>query len=556
MTAAPDIFLSYNREDQARAKLFAEAFEGQGFKVWWDVGLRTGEAYDEVTETALRTAKAVVVLWSKKSVQSRWVRAEATLADRNKTLVPCMIEPCERPIMFELTQTAELSHWQGEAGDKAWVNFLADVQRFVAKSGAPAAATDGPSLQSLVQLQPAQPATRSALPADRVGLAVLPFLDLSSAKDQAAFLDGLGEELGTVLSHNERVALAVTGGAPREATRDLKAIAQALGVRYVLDGSVRGSGGKLRVTVRLVAADSGAQLWQDRFDGDQADEFDLQERVAKGVAAQLDPSLAGAEVARVRSLAPEARTALDWRLLAEALAFDWRRESIEQARSFALEALRIEPAHPMTHALLGWIYSVIYQSNWGDNPEDMLRAGLEHCARALNAAAQNTVVLGYYSAAHVSFGQDMSVVETMLAKAQARAPDNTDLPQVLGWAILSHGGRPQRALEFFHEYMKRVPKSHATSFVVLGEAACLLLLKRFTEAIAPAREAVAIRPDYRTAEVVLASALAHAGQLDEARALVAGFTAKGRVENSLVLFRNPEERALVRKGLELAGLDD
>ena len=61
------------------------------------------------------------MLWSKKSVESRWVRAEATLADRNKTLVPCMIEPCERPIMFELTQTAELAHWQGDARDKAWV---------------------------------------------------------------------------------------------------------------------------------------------------------------------------------------------------------------------------------------------------------------------------------------------------------------------------------------------------------------------------------------------------------------------------------------------------
>jgi hypothetical protein len=93
-----------------------------------------------VTETALRTAKAVVVLWWNKSVQSRWVRAEATLADRNKTLVLCMIEPCERPIMFELTQTAELSHWLGDAGDKAWVNFLADVQRFAAK-GAPSTIT-------------------------------------------------------------------------------------------------------------------------------------------------------------------------------------------------------------------------------------------------------------------------------------------------------------------------------------------------------------------------------------------------------------------------------
>ena len=96
----PDVFLSYNREDQAAARRFAEAFAGQGLDVWWDTALKSGEAYDEVTEAALREAKAVVVLWSKKSVVSRWVRAEAMLADRSKTLVPCMIEPCERPIMF------------------------------------------------------------------------------------------------------------------------------------------------------------------------------------------------------------------------------------------------------------------------------------------------------------------------------------------------------------------------------------------------------------------------------------------------------------------------
>ena len=98
----------------------ADAFAAEGLNVWWDTALRSGEAYDEVTEAALRGAKAVVVLWSPRSVVSRWVRAEATIADRCKTLVPVTIEPCERPIMFELTQTAELSHWQGEPGDKAW----------------------------------------------------------------------------------------------------------------------------------------------------------------------------------------------------------------------------------------------------------------------------------------------------------------------------------------------------------------------------------------------------------------------------------------------------
>ena len=130
---APDIFLSYNREDAAVAKRYADSFAAEGFNVWWDATLRSGEAYDEVTEAALRGAKAVVVLWSPRSVVSRWVRAEATIADRCKTLVPVTIEACERPIMFELTQTAELSHWAGDAGDAAWLSFLNDVRGFVGK---------------------------------------------------------------------------------------------------------------------------------------------------------------------------------------------------------------------------------------------------------------------------------------------------------------------------------------------------------------------------------------------------------------------------------------
>ena len=178
MSATPDIFLSYNREDQARAKLFAEAFEREGFNVWWDVGLRTGEAYDEVTENALRTAKSVVVLWSTRSVQSRWVRAEATIADRNKTLVPCMIEPCERPIMFELTQTADLSHWRGDAQDAAWQTFLSDVRKFVG---------DGQSAPAHMAIEPS--------PLLKPSIAVLPFLNMSNDPEQSYFADGVTEEI-------------------------------------------------------------------------------------------------------------------------------------------------------------------------------------------------------------------------------------------------------------------------------------------------------------------------------------------------------------------------
>ena len=143
----PDIFLSYNREDAERAKQFAEGFAAQGLDVWWDVALRSGEAYDEVTEAALRNARAVVVLWSQKSVVSRWVRAEATLAERKKTLMPAMIEPCERPIMFELVQTADLSHWNGDTSDRGWQAFASHVRDFVGKEAPPKATPSAPEEQ-------------------------------------------------------------------------------------------------------------------------------------------------------------------------------------------------------------------------------------------------------------------------------------------------------------------------------------------------------------------------------------------------------------------------
>ncbi|MEZ5915844.1 MAG: toll/interleukin-1 receptor domain-containing protein [Parvularculaceae bacterium] len=100
----PDVFISYNREDRDTARLVAGALEAEGLSVWWDAALRAGETYDEVTEQNLRGAGAVVVLWSKRSVNSKWVRAEATVGERSSSLVPVLIEECERPIRFELVQ--------------------------------------------------------------------------------------------------------------------------------------------------------------------------------------------------------------------------------------------------------------------------------------------------------------------------------------------------------------------------------------------------------------------------------------------------------------------
>lgn len=129
----PDVFISYNREDRETARLISSALEAEGFSVWWDAALRAGETYDEVTEQNLRQAGAVVVLWSKRSSNSKWVRAEATVGERSSTLVPALIEDCERPIRFELVQTADLRHWRGDRADPNWRAFIQDIRTAISK---------------------------------------------------------------------------------------------------------------------------------------------------------------------------------------------------------------------------------------------------------------------------------------------------------------------------------------------------------------------------------------------------------------------------------------
>ena len=126
-----DIFLSYARHDRGTARIIADCLADEGFSVWWDASLHSGETFDEVIERNLRDAKAVVVLWSPASVASRWVRAEATLADRRDKLAPAIIQPCDRPIIFELTHTADLCDWSGDAADTRWRTFVSDLQRLV-----------------------------------------------------------------------------------------------------------------------------------------------------------------------------------------------------------------------------------------------------------------------------------------------------------------------------------------------------------------------------------------------------------------------------------------
>jgi hypothetical protein len=144
----PDVFVSYNREDLPIAQRIVDGLVHEGLNVWLDMELKAGENYDEITEERLRDAKAVVVLWSSRSVKSRWVRAEATIGARKSTLVPAMIEECDRPVMFELIQTTDLSKWQGDLADPAWRNLVEVIRNRIAAAPPGPLFGDGQSKQA------------------------------------------------------------------------------------------------------------------------------------------------------------------------------------------------------------------------------------------------------------------------------------------------------------------------------------------------------------------------------------------------------------------------
>ncbi|MEP7312080.1 MAG: TIR domain-containing protein [Pseudomonadota bacterium] len=323
-----DIFLSYSRDDQATARQVAEGLERAGFSVWWDVTLSAGEAYDKVTEKALEDARAVVVLWSRTSVDSRWVRAEATQAIRSGTLVPVMIEPCKRPIMFELTHTADLSHWKGDPADRAWQSFVIDLRRFVEKSGPVGTPQTTPTVVrrhnrtlaiaiAVVLLAaagvavwmssrpPALPAVASALSTAtaqaNVTLAVLPFVNMSSDPEQEYFSDGLSEELLNQLAQIKdlRVAGRTSSFSFKGKNDDLRVIGEKLGVGHILEGSVRKAGKQLRITAQLINAVDGTHLWSQIYERELNDVFAIQEEIAVAVTQALSIKLGVGESTRL-----------------------------------------------------------------------------------------------------------------------------------------------------------------------------------------------------------------------------------------------------------------
>jgi TolB-like protein len=505
----PDIFLSYSRDDQATARRFAEGFEREGFNVWWDVTLHSGEAYDQVTEKALREAKAVVVLWSRKSVESRWVRAEATLADRNRTLVPAMIEPCDRPIMFELTQTADLSRWTGDAAERIWQAFLTDVRRFVG-------AGDAQSVLPAPKLTVAA-GSRASSSDERPSLAILPFTNRSGDRADDIFADGTVEDLIAALSLSGGIKVIAQSATIvyRKNVSDLRTIGRELGVRYLLEGNVRRVGASLRVTAQLVEAETGAILWLQKFDRPLTDLAALQEQLVTEVAGHLGVQVQRHEMEKALKK-PGDLTA--WETVMRAMSVygrlspDGLRAGVADGR----QAVALAPDYALAHAVLTHQMGALYMHD-GGRDEAMAREGRAHAKRALALDGNDPTVLtmaatglGFFGSWHeslayarraVALNPNIALCHVNLAliclrfnwpdetirhvdAAEILAPRGYITYMTLGYKGLAHflAGRYEQALQLIDEALLL----HPYLFSLKDKALCLEKLGRHEDA----REAI------------------------------------------------------------------
>jgi TolB-like protein len=484
MTAAPDIFLSYNREDQATAQRFAEAFERDGFSVWWDVTLRSGETYDEVTEAALRGAKAVVVLWSPRSVQSHWVRAEATIAHRAKTLIPAVIAPCDKPVMFELTQTADLMHWQGEAEDKVWRSFLADVRRMVGRQDAPPPAHDPTSTNAQV---------------DEVGgppfVAMLPLTYRPGDDELAALTEELTEDITREMAQGSlfRMISASTMARWRGKDADHMTLRRDLHANYAIEGRCQRAGEDIRLSFQLVDTATGGMLKSARFVRPLGDVSARPEELLAAVAIELAEDIEQVEMNRAIALSGPLS---GWDHLLRGMAHT-RRAGVESNAMAIEEARRAVAAAPdigLAHALLAHTLAIPAGATGEELDEERTREIQAHTRRAMQLDGDNPEVFAQLMTGYSA----MRETDPGLQMARRAFELNPKSPNTLFWLAVAYVGNGQTkeaiATIVTYESLTRLHRHRPVAIWLRGM--CEFIEGRHAEAAATLDRSLAIHPDF------------------------------------------------------------
>jgi TolB-like protein len=390
-----------------------------------------------------------------------------------------------------------------------------------------------------------------ALP-DKPSIAVLPFQNMSGDPEQEYFVDGMVEEIITALSRIRWLFVIARNSSFTYKGRpvDVKEVGRELGVRYVLEGSVRKAGTRVRITGQLIDAETGNHLWADRFDGSLEDVFDLQDQVATSVAGVIEPALQAAETARSAGRPTDDLTAYDLYLRAYAMAWSLAGQ-IPQALRLMEQAILRDPRYGPALAWAAFCcFRLLTDGRSEDRETDRLK-GADFARRALAVAGDDPGILANAAIALAYFGEDIGAMIALVDRALVLNPN-----YARGWNISGvlrlWAGQPDIAIEHVETALRLSPRARiGSSTLQMGTAH--FMSRRFNEAMPHLLLALQEDPSFPHPYRFLAACYAHLGRHDDACLVVARLRAITSVVVPVVSYlRNPEHRELFLSGLRLA----
>ncbi len=358
--------------------------------------------------------------------------------------------------------------------------------------------------------------TAPGLP-DKPSIAVLPFTNLSADPEQEYFADGLVEEIITALSRVRSFFVIARNSSftYKDRVVDVRQVSRDLGVRYVLQGSIRKAGSRLRIAGQLADATTGHHVWADRFDGDMDDIFDLQDRVTESVVGALEPSIRLEEIRQARTRPTSYITAYDLYLRALPGFYSMTREGFAEVRRLTNEALSIDPEFTLAKALGAYIRSVSVSQCWHE-PDDV-RVAIRMAREVLAEARDDPTSLRFAAQVLAYSAKDYETALATIDRSLHLNPNSAQGYTGGGW-VNAHSGRPLVAIDHFHRAMRLSPLDPEKGIALSGIGMSFLMLERYEEALTWGENALREMPNYGSSHRVVISALVGLGRLGEAQA--------------------------------------
>jgi adenylate cyclase len=398
-------------------------------------------------------------------------------------------------------------------------------------------------------------------PSNRPSVAVLPFDNLSGEADQAYFADAVVEEITATLSRVKDFFVIARNSAYAYKNRstDVRQVGRELGVRYIVEGSVRRVGERVRITAQLVESETGNHIWSTRVDGAVSDLFDLQDRIAAEVASAIQPSIRRAEIERARSKRPEKLAAYD--LVMRSFPHLWAHRPEENTEAIALldRALALEPNYGLAAGLAAWAHGQQVAYNWSRDFAAERKKAQKLIEQAIMWMHDDPTALTAVASAMMQLGGDVAQAAAFADQALALDPNHA-------WAWMRRGfgqvylGNPEEGLVAFERAMRLSPLDPFAFNVHLGMGLAHFASGRPQMAIQFARKALSERPGLIWPYRDLATYFAHHGDLAAARDALLRFTGEHRGVSLTTIgdglrFMEPALLSRYLRGLKLAGLE-